>query len=265
MKLRKLSGLALVFVFLQSAATLADEMTFFEGGIDYWSESKPTLTVSSHETDPVTSQKPPDRPAFDWHRAMDPRNDDFFREGDYVPPAPFLEVARDPSDENIRMWSAYIARKNELAARLQQRLQEYSATHGEVVSAGAGAALPTPIPEIKPDRAENSVDPKRFRFRMYFDSECPHCQRMMGTLIDLDKRGFAVEALQVDERPIRADGLPFTVARASPDDAKRQGISSVPFLLVGDLSAKVVYKMTGYKSVSEIFTEIASANRGSRQ
>lgn len=262
MKLPNISGLFLVLVLLRSAAALADDVSFFEGGIDYWSEAKPLPAAPAQEK---AVESVAEHPAFDWRRAMDPRNDDFFREGDYVPPAPFMEVARDPSDENIRMWNAYIARKNELATRLQQRLQEYSAVHGEAAPVGAGTAPPMAVPEAKAAHVEISADPKRFQFRMYFDSECPHCQRMMDTLADLDRRGFVVEALQVDERPIRAQGLPFPVARASPDDVKRQGISSVPFLLVGDLSAKVVYKMTGYKSASDIFSEIAAGSRGVRQ
>lgn len=262
MKLPNISGLFLALVLLRSTAALADDVSFFEGGIDYWSEAKPLPAAPAQEK---TAESPAERPAFDWRRAMDPRNDEFFREGDYVPPAPFMEVARNPSDENIQMWNAYIARKNELAARLQRRLQEYSAEHGEVVPVGAGIAPPIPALEVKAAHVEIPADPKRFQFRMYFDSECPHCQRMMGTLADLDGRGFVVEALQVDERPIRAQGLPFPVARASPEDVKRQGISSVPLLLVGDLSAKVVYKMTGYKSTSDIFSEIATGSRAARQ
>lgn len=250
-----------VLILTQATSAFADGVTFFDDGIDYWGEQKPAPAVAVTSKAEAAPAKPAERAPFDWQKVMDPRNEDFFREGDYVPPAAFMEVARDPSDQNIRMWHAYIGRKNELAARLQRRLQEYGARHGEVTFEAPVAPKSMQPSANEAFRNEVPADPGRFRIRMYFDSECPHCRRMMGTLVGLRKRGFDVEALQVDERPLRTNGLPFTVARASPDDIKRQKISSVPFLLIGDLKAKVVYKMTGFKTESQIFSEIASGNR----
>ena len=37
---------------------------------------------------------------------------EFFKEGDYSPPEPFMELARNPTDENIRMWFQYLDKKN---------------------------------------------------------------------------------------------------------------------------------------------------------
>jgi len=257
-KLRSFAAIFGLVPVLLSANASAENMTFFDSGIDYWSKPSPTPENASAAETPVKSQakQADERPTFDWQKVMDPKNDDFFREGDYMPPAALIEVARDPSDQNIRMWHAYIAKKNELTSRLNQRLHEYSARHGN----GTEATPPVKTVEVTPD-----LDPKRFRFRMYFDSECPHCKRMMTTMVELVQRGFAVEVIQIDTRPFHMDNAPFRVTRADPEEVKRHGITSVPFLLVADFGAEVVYRMSGFKSVDEIFGELSAGKRGVRQ
>jgi|JI10StandDraft_1071094.scaffolds.fasta_scaffold29727_5 thiol-disulfide isomerase/thioredoxin len=228
----------------------AEEIKFFDGGIDYW--AAPAAKVVDQPMPKVEQKKPSESSSFDWQRVMDPKNDDFFREGDYVPPAAFMEVARDPSDQNIRMWNAYIEKKNTLAARLQQRLQEYAASNTLMAPPGM---VQEQMPKQRPT-STSDADIKRYQFRMYFDSQCPHCKRMMQTLAELSEKGFFVEAKQIDKLPFDPRGLPFAISVASPDEVKRHAIASVPFLLVGDLKDKLVYKMAGYKSVSDIFVEI---------
>lgn len=247
---KRLALLVSCFLFAMNYQALAEEVKFFDGGIDYW--AAPAPKVVDQPTLKVEQKKPPDPSSFDWQRVMDPKNDDFFREGDYVPPAAFMEVARDPSDQNIRMWNAYIEKKNALAARLQQRLQEYAASK-------APMAAPEVVQAQTPRQrstATSEADTKRYQFRMYFDSQCPHCKRMMQTLAELSEKGFFVEAKQIDRLPFDSRGLPFAISPAAPDEVKRHGVASVPFLLVGDLKDKLVYKMAGYKSVSDIFGEI---------
>ena len=78
-----------------NVGTSASAFEFFESGIDYWSKPeavRPATAPSSKSAVPPTSSQ------FDWNRQLDPKNDEFFREGDYVPPAPFLALVRNPSD-----------------------------------------------------------------------------------------------------------------------------------------------------------------------
>ena len=247
---QKLTLLASCFLLAINYRAFAEEVKFFDGGIDYW--TAPASKVIDRPTPKVEQKKPSEPSSFDWQKVMDPKNDDFFREGDYVPPAAFMEVARDPSDQNIRMWNAYIEKKNTLAARLQQRLQEYAASNTLMAPPGI-VQEQTPRQRSTPT---SEADVKRYQFRMYFDSQCPHCKRMMQTLTELSEKGFFVEAKQIDKLPFDSRGLPFAISAAAPDEAKRHAIASVPFLLVGDLKDKLVYKMVGYKSVSDIFGEI---------
>ncbi len=247
---------ALSFIFLIAPRVFCEEVTFFKGSINYWEKEKdqePVVTKNSNPT--VVTAKKEEAPvgkSFDWKKVMDPKNDEFFKEGDYTPPAPFMEVARNPNDENIRMWNAYIDKKNQLASRLDQRLQEYAVSHGQ-----KPATVPEKINSQKPEsQVPVNQSPSTYQFRLYFDSDCPHCQKMMTTMVELASKGYEVELKQTDDRAIDSQNLPFTVTKATKEELSLHGVTSVPFLLVADLGSKVVYKLNGYKNVSTIFEEI---------
>ena len=102
-----------------------------------------------------------------------------------------MEIARDPSDENIKNWFEFQKKKNELSARLQLRMQEFLAKNeGPGLAAQIGSRVAAT--EKRVERKLVAVDPARFRVRMYFDSNCPHCKRMFGVLKRLQNEGFQV-------------------------------------------------------------------------
>lgn len=159
-----------------------------------------------------------------------------------------MEVARDPSDSNIKLWMAYIDKKNRLAERLKTRIAEFSNS----ASAPAERRIAREQKrEIEQSRA--SFDPARFRIRTYFDSKCPHCMRMLGTLKQLQEIGILVEALQIDRARSEQARFPLATTFADPADVKKQGIQSVPFTLVADLKSKTVLNpISGFKTVDEM-------------
>ena len=121
---------AVIFNVLTTQA-MAEETRFFSSGIDYWQAKEvPDQTkknVSPEET-PIqekTKDQEVKQAPFDWQKFSSPKNNEFFKEGDYLPPEPFMEVSRNPSDENIRQWFAYIEQKNNLTERLTRRIDEY--------------------------------------------------------------------------------------------------------------------------------------------
>jgi glutaredoxin len=159
-----------------------------------------------------------------------------------------LEVARNPSDENIRLWMTYLDKKNFLAERLRNRITAFA-------SKGAQPAVPRAVQERVVAQAEEKpdFDPSRFRIRTYFESTCPHCKRMLQTLRELQDRGIYVEALQIDRNQVSEAKYPIATSLADPADVKKNGIQSVPFTLVADLKAKTVLNpISGFKSVSEM-------------
>lgn len=162
-----------------------------------------------------------------------------------------MEVARNPSDENIRLWMTYLDKKNFLAERLRNRIAEFS-------SKGVQAPVPRPVEAriVAQADAKPDFDPSRFRIRTYFESTCPHCRRMLQTLRELQDRGVFVEALQIDRGQVSEAKFPIATSLADPADVKKNGIQSVPFTLVADLKEKTVLNpISGFKTVSEM-TEV---------
>ena len=239
----------------------ASEFQYFGSEIDYWhnktgpskkDELKPTPTKPQ-----ATMQSNPEE-KFSWNKYMDPKNKEFFKEGDYTPPEPFMETVRNPSDSNLKMWFAYLDKKNELTRKFQERMAEYLAKNGPTIDASARNTLENKLAALH----VTEPDSKRYRFRMYFDSHCPHCKKMFGTLQELQNRGFFVEAKQVDTGPLGQEGIGIPASRANPAELQEKDIQSVPVLLIGDLKQKSVYRLSGYQSLSNVYSAIQQASAG---
>jgi glutaredoxin len=262
-----------------SAGASADEMPFFDEGIDYWRDKakgaspdetpaaplatttapEPNLNAESSKGAEAAKlgqlQKEEAAAAFDWKPFLDAKNKEFFREGDYTPPEPFMEIVRNPSDTNLRMWFAYIERKNALAARLAARMEEYARKNGTAMSSEARARVQTVASELPRTQAR---DYRELRFRMYFDSTCPHCKRMFQTLNQLQARGYFVEARQTDRDATHHLGSEVPIVAASRDELKKFGVSAVPLVLAGDLKDGKVYRLSGYQSVDDLLAHIGA-------
>ncbi|MGE0172449.1 MAG: TlpA family protein disulfide reductase [Oligoflexales bacterium] len=236
-------------------ASVATAFTYFESEIDYW-RVKPTegdgktakMGKGEKKDKPSSTVSPP----FDWKKHTDPKNDEFFREGDYIPPAPFMELVRNPSDENMKNWFQYIGKRNELSQRLSQRMQEYVAQRGSSLDASTRIIAQAQSDEINPSQPDYS----RYKFRLYFHSSCPHCKRMMQSMTELGSQGYFVEIVQIDNDRKATQGLPFPVRSADPGELESKGIKSWPVLLVGDLQKKIVYRINGYQPTGKILNSI---------
>ena len=144
--MREITYLLLVISALaaRAATAVAEDMQFFDGTIDYWRQAEvvePQMAQRPEAPVPDAAKKP-----FPWANYLDPMNKEFFREGDYTPPEPFMEIVRDPSDRNLRMWFTYIEKKNALGERLARRVQEYLQANSASVT-GIGTLQPTPGPK----------------------------------------------------------------------------------------------------------------------
>ncbi len=252
---------SLILMFCFSAQVFAaDKLQYFESKIDFWGEktNAPETKVAT-----ITPKEKSDE-KFPWKTYLDPKNKEFFKEGDYTPPEPFMEVARNPSDENIKQWFELMAKKNDLQTRLQARMQEYMVKNGSLKDPNPTVSEATPKPPVLPSKKEPdvAVDPTRFKVRMYFESTCPHCRRMFGVLKQLQASGFVVEALQVDRGVVPDEEKIVSIARADPTDLKKHNISGVPFLLVADSKRKALLPaIQGYHSLEEILRMLKAASR----
>lgn len=245
------SALALILIF----SGKVQAFDYFGSKIDYWGDSKkkeaPIVVQEKEKSEdkkPV-AESPPSN--FDWKKQLDPKNDDFFKEGDYTPPAAFMELARNPTDQNITNWFKLVEKKNEIQTRLSQKMQQYLSKNSKLVPQEKQV-----FTETEKSLAVTNMDYSRYRFRMYFESSCPHCKHMMETMKELQDSGFYVEIRQIDQNRRIAQALPFPTEQATPQELKEKEITSWPVLFVGDLKKKVTYRINGYRSTQEVLSAI---------
>ncbi len=245
---------AVLFLFLSSYAQ-AEKLEYFDSKIDFWGDKARAKDAPKTQSSPAEKQES----KFPWRTFLDPKNKEFFKEGDYTPPEPFMEVARNPTDDNIKQWFELMKKKNDLQTKLQERMAEYMAKNGEVkVPSNVVSAAPAPS-KVKEQNV--ALDPSRFRLRMYFESTCPHCRRMFQVLKKLQDDGFHVEALQVDSGPVPDAEKIVPISRADPSDLKKHGIKGVPFLLIADTKRKALLPaIEGYHDFEEILRLLKAAN-----
>ncbi|MBM4253407.1 MAG: hypothetical protein FJ146_15670 [Deltaproteobacteria bacterium] len=233
---------------LVSSVSQADGNRFFDSGIDYWSMKDASLPEVKEAIRESPQEKVEEKKQFDWKKYSSPENKEFFKEGDYTPPEPYMEVARNPSDENIRQWFSYIERKNTLTERLSQRIAEYVKTHPAPGGSVNLASLPI--------SAKAEPDVQRYRFRLYFSSTCPHCRKMFGTVNDLVSRGYFVEARQIDRGPLEGIRSQVPVVQASDGDVQKFRVDAVPLLLIADLKSGTVLRQKGFVETEQLFREL---------
>ena len=219
---------------------------YFNENIDYWNEI---------QSKPKKANLPRDKPkekGFDWNKYTNPKNDEFFEEGNYKPPKPFMELARNPNDKNIERWFKVIETKNRLMSRLQNRLSIYLERKGKNLK-------PEYRSELEKKREKftvKQIDIKRFRFRLYFDSSCPHCEKMMQTVQELQTMGYYVEVRQID-RDTPKFSVPFPITPASQEEVKAKNINSWPVLFVADTGKRLVYRLQGYQSAQTVLGKLS--------
>ncbi len=86
---------------------------FFQKPIDYFGESK------------AGEGRTYDQRKFNWKETMNIESDEFFREGNYLPPAAFMELARRPTEQNIQNWISYQKRKQNLTQQINQKIASF--------------------------------------------------------------------------------------------------------------------------------------------
>jgi thiol-disulfide isomerase/thioredoxin len=245
--------LFLILIFASICAQAGESLQYFDNKIDYWEDQPKEQAKQPAEADSQDGK-------FPWKTYMDPKNKEFFKEGDYTPPEPFMEVARNPSDDNIKNWFDFMQKKNELQQRLQTKMQEYLAKNAAAAPSVQTAQKVT-VSENKPIKANARVDPSRFHFRMYFESTCPHCRRMFSVLKRFKDEGFTVEALEVDSGQVPEDEKIVPIGKADPAELKQRGVKGVPFLLIADIKRQAVLPpVEGYHDYEEVLSLLQSAS-----
>ena len=255
----------IIFLFFFSSYFLvphrALSFEYFDKSIDYW-DLKETRKKSQSLHEPFKPKSSIQNPKasqekrkFNWETYLNPKTTDdlkeVFREGDYTPPTPLLEVANNPTDENIKNWFKLIKKKNQFMAKLSNKMSDYLKRTSHLKPTER-KFIEKQVSRQKDKIEPQSIDFKRFQFRMYFESSCPHCRQMMDELVKLQDMGFYIELRQIDDDKSYARGLPFIVHKASQAELKEKKIEAWPVLFVADQKKKVVYRINGFQKAEDI-------------
>jgi len=219
---------------------------FFDSPIEYFDEEN----VEKKESQPIAkeSSEPAETQSFKWDNYLDENKDEFFREGDYIPPAPFLEVVRRPTAKNILLFEKWKEKKNQLLKRYNER---------RIAVLGLKGLSASPIIEQKTGPSKGVYEQlKEYRMVFYFDSKCPSCKGMYQVVNQLSDNGVYVEAVRLDagENLIERLRVPWSVATAKEMSVLK--ISAVPMLIIFEERTKQAFKVVGKKSAEEILSII---------
>lgn len=219
---------------------------FFDNRIKYFEEEK----AEPKESQSVAQEAPKavEPQGFKWDNYLDESKDDFFREGDYIPPAPFLEVMRRPTAKNILLFEKWKEKKNHLLKRYNEKRMAVLGTKGLSAS---------PIVEQVTGATKGVYEQlKEYRMVFYFDSKCPSCKGMYQVVNQLSDNGVYVEAVRLDAGENLIEGLRVPWSLASAKEMSVLKISAVPMLMIFEDRTKQAFKVVGKKSADEILSII---------
>ncbi|OYZ24112.1 MAG: hypothetical protein B7Y39_02620 [Bdellovibrio sp. 28-41-41] len=212
----------------------------FSEGVKFFDEEKPSLKPSPEKVPSETQKKP-----FSWNEQLNVENDQFFKEGDYMPPAPLVEAMRRPTKENILNFEKWQEMRNLLLQRYELARSQYIAKSGNTAPTAEVQVL-----EVSEKKLGN------YHYIFYFESTCPSCHAMFQTINQMVQRGVYVEAIRVDKGDGEVKGLNLPWSFAKPEELKKLNLKAVPVLVAIDEKTQKAYQMTGRKSIKEILKAI---------
>ncbi len=230
-----LRKMAIAFVFASNT-----NAALFSEGVKFFDETKPAQKPTP-ERAPTEIQKKP----FSWNEQLNIENDQFFKEGDYMPPAPLVEAMRRPTKENIMNFEKWQEMRNLL-------LQRYEFARAQYVGKTGNAAPVANVPVLE----VSEKDLEKYHYVFYFESTCPSCHAMFQTINQMVQRGVYVEAIRVDKGDGEVKGLDLPWSYAKPEELKKLNLKAVPVLVAIDEKTQKAYQMTGRKSIKEILQAI---------
>jgi thiol-disulfide isomerase/thioredoxin len=165
---------------------------WFTAPLDYWGGSPygasppPPAPAAAAEGGPAPlPPQAPSEQAFDWADYTDPTEPEFWREGEYTPPLPLLELIRDPSPQNLERYRQWNDKKLEVSAFVSQLLLE--------------AEAPEPV-------LWDGVQVVYF-----YASGCSYCQRNTPVVLELMEKGADVMPVHLDRpSPAYPSSTPWT-------------------------------------------------------
>ena len=155
----------------------------FDSPINYFDEETPESAILNKKSRKIIRKKK----NFNWGMYLNESNDEFFKEGNYIPPAPFMETMRRPTRKNILFFEEWKSKRNRL-------LRIYNKERNRILGLnGFKRKL-----KIKTSNKEIYNALKKYRIMFYFSTTCSSCKLMFNVINRLVDNGVYVEAVRVD-------------------------------------------------------------------
>lgn len=243
-----------LFIIIMPCICFSKEFSFFteDKKIDYWQKVKPTKTKNK-----IKSEE-----SFEWDTYLNPNNKEFFKEGNYVPPVPFMEVIKNPNDENIKNWFLMIEMKNNLMNRLRENILLYLEKNKNLKEEDRIAIRQESEKSLGPQNQVHSREfVRKYALKLYFDSKCPYSLKMIESVTQLRNVGFYVEFVQIDDSNSGIQNR-IPVIQATAQELKLNSITATPVLFIKELNQKTIVRIDGFMSDKEIINKIQNKGLG---
>lgn len=158
------------------------------------------IAFSAHlygHDDPVTYWKSGPMPGK-WGAYLDPNHLEFWKEGDYTPPAPLIWAMKDPTPQNISLYKTYLQKRAAILELFQQAMKK------------------------------EQID-KVAKIYVAFRSDCKACHQFLTELSAHPEVFERIQLLQVDTQPVP---LAWANTQLSPQAKFSLNIDSVPTVWV---------------------------------
>ena len=210
---------------MQLLADVAFAGEWFPSPLAYW-EGSPYGAVEDPPGDEVSeAAREEESNEFRWSDYEDPRTASFWREGEHVPPAPLLELIREPSQENLERYRRWSQQKLEVSSWLAQLLAEDP-------------------PAL--------VSWEGVQVVYFYASACSYCQKNTPVVLELMREGADVMPVHLDvPSPAYARSTPFT-----PEMGELVALRGTPtWVLVANGHRRTVH---GFSDMERLRSELAA-------
>ena len=237
------------FLLMLPFTLFATSFSFYETDIDYWPEKAKVEEVQRTEEKKIVEEKSnkEEMNRFDWEKVSDPDNDEFYRQGDHMPPAALVEAMKNPSDQNLKRYFDLKEKRERKLQEFTQRSEKYRLKKLEKALSKMEKV------QVNKNKFYNAREIRsKYKIRMYYDSNCPHCKRMYQNLITLQKDGFSVDAIQIDKGPNSFSKIKSR--RLRDGEGKLVGLyqGGTPYTLILNSKTNKVSSLRGYVSLSKL-------------
>lgn len=224
----------------------ASDLEFFKNDVSFWEEKQ---RAKNPKKKTITRPKQENK-RFHWDKYLNIKNDEFFKEGNHLPPAPLMEATRNPTKKNIENFEKWVNLRNEARKRFIKAYADYKKKTVNIPDEQV-AFINNRLAQIP----EINVDNAKYSFTMYYDSNCPHCKKMVHTFKELNARGFNTIIKQVDRGRIKDDISPLVIVPASKNEIKsliKKG-KGTPTTVVSTKDGRT-YSVSGYYPTNQLLS-----------